>query len=367
MSIFLTTCAESNEKTLARLEAMLAAGEKQKVILEIDTILNDLNEEQTESIRSASSPRHFVRNSSGTTVAWLEKDKVFFYNGELDSISLDENGSDLRISDNGKFALAFAVVDEQCLLFPMSLQTEELFPEIVLEKCEGRAAITDTGEIWYPMNGKIFRKKNPETDQEAEPILDKSRFSNKFKKIRNDFYIFSAPDNTLIIFYGNAGYYNLYGYDMDAGKLISAGIKPVKPIIHWVEKRDLLFPENSKNSNSQTDAYLFTGSIGKFMLSSLSLNGLKSGISFSPPPETTSFTPISDTGFFYFIDNKSRVSSFNSRKNSITMLPIKAKSLVFTERGFLYNDENNGLKLRRTHLSDFENKLLKMKQKAEEN
>lgn len=366
--IFLVSCAESDEKILERLNLMISRGEHQKAGIEIDSILYDLNDGLSETIRSSPLPRKFNRNRTGNVVTWLEGDTLYYFNGELESVSLDETGKEVKVSDNGKYAIVQAPLEDQCLLYPLNLETGTEYPEIILDKCEGSSAITDSGEIWYPFNGKIFKKKNPDSDEEAEEALDRKKFTEKYKKIKHDYFLFSAPGNNLLIFYGAAGYYRLYSYDINADKLIYTSDKPVKPYIFWVQKNDILFPEENETSSSNNEAYIYTGSIGKFTLTSLIINpGPKLGKSLNPPVLDNDFIPVSGNERFYFFNELSQLTVLNSKKGSSRKLPVRGNSLMIIDKGLFYNSEENHLKLRTTPFSDFEKKLLQMKQNAEEN
>ncbi|MDH5656429.1 MAG: hypothetical protein OEZ34_11005 [Spirochaetia bacterium] len=367
LSALAAGCAESDDEILLRLKTEIESGQKEKAITEINHTLIDLNEDFSETLRSSSLPRKFVRNRSGSVTAWIEGDRVYFFNGKLDSVSLDENGTDLQISNNGKYGLVHAVTEDLCLLYPFSMETGTEFPEIALDKCEGRAAVMDNGEVWFPQNKKIFKKSDIESEEvQSEEILDIKNFSIKYKKLNNHFYLFSASENLLLIFYGTAGYYNLYSYNTDNSKLNLISKSPVKPVLYWTQKKDVLFPEMS-NSGNKYDAWIFTGSAGKYTLSPIQISSKpKMGKSEKNPP-MANFIPLGETGKYYIIDKSSSLARFDSRKNSLFSFPIKATSLIMLDSGLLYNDENESLKYRNLPFGEFEKNLLDLKESAEEN
>ena len=393
----ISSCGETPSETTARLAEMIAAGQQDEAIQEINELLIENNRESSTPLNDEATSRVLKRSLDGSIAAWTQEDEFHFHTpDEHNQVEFDgQSLRDFTLSYTGRFAIVLAEADAACRPYAVSLEDDQILDqELALASCYEAPAITDDGAYYYyPEKGGIRvaeldpgnETQNDATASGARPEdLPASEFKAKFKKITNQFTLIPVNQRGLLIFYGAAGAYDLYYYS-GQGKKVTKIEAPGKneqfarPGLYSVFEGDSSdttaegedtplrnqenLPDYGAYGLDTAQAFVYAGGAGKRKLY---------GLRFSEPPKLERGVPARVTEHLVFLRDrkeflilkKDHMSYWDPLRNTRSALPLVARGFVMYSGGLIYIDLLNRVYLREKPFSHFELELMRLRESA---
>ena len=363
-----------------RLRVLIQTGARKQAITEIRELLGDFNRLNSRKLSSTIDTSRVLRRSlRGNLVAWLEYKKLLFLKGEdISQLLLDVPGENLNLSNRGNFAVLLPAnklagkkqkKNAGCLVQAISLESEgALYGEPLPADCRHLPAISDDGVFIYYIRGGVLRYRNLKNPG-PENTLPAAAFTPRYKKVSNFFYLYDLPGQNLCIFFGSAGYYQLYLFSPRTGKLKSLGKGFSSPTLQAAGDSLIVDPAADKNPPEETKksnllAHIYSGGAGSLQLHDLLWENNE--IKLAPGRKVTFFnslTYLRSRGEFLVL--KDNIFHYwNEKTNKLTPLPLVANHFVVLSQVLFFEDERNFLYFRRHPLSQEEKLLLQLLEQA---
>ncbi|MBI41022.1 MAG: hypothetical protein CMF59_15590 [Leptospiraceae bacterium] len=369
-SLALLQCSESPEETILRLEQQVQAGRYKETQSEIEQLIQTNNQEHSITLSEKPVDRVFAVSLDHTAFSWYENGKLTYRSlGIVKEVGLPQKPDQIILSYSGKTALAEyrnrPGSEGKCSYDLIQIMQGNVLPDILETDCENQPALTDTGDKIYFSDGKHLFLKDVQEDKTAM-VVPRGAFKEKFKKVQNRFHLVSLPSGSIWIFYGEAGYYNLYYYTgTGRPELFIEGV--ASPRLFGSVPRDFL----QKDENEQLQAeslfsgdpavFMYTGAAGNYKLQMVNLPNRKG-------PEYN--VGIRDDLFYvaereeFLLERKNYLSFLNPSSRKYTQLPLEVKRIFVYSEGVAYVDPDGKLLLRSRGFSDFEKNLHRLKEEV---
>ncbi|MCB1305577.1 MAG: hypothetical protein KDK37_14920 [Leptospiraceae bacterium] len=360
-------CSETPEETILRLQKQMQEGKYEQTETEILELEHEISDESSVVLSEKNTARLYAVSLDHTAFTWYENGKLFYRTlGITKELSLPDAPVRLLLSYSGKTALAEyhdrPGSDGNCSYDYIHIIQGKVHPDILSTNCENTPAITDTGDRIYYSDGKALYFKDTEKDGSAL-AAPASVFKEKFKKVENRFHIASLPNGAIWIFYGEAGYYNLYYY---SGKgqptVFMEGV--ASPILYGSVQRDFLKDDTEKINPESLFAgdpavFLYTGAAGNYKLQMIHLPDRKGPI-FDVGIREDMFY-VAEKEQFLLVRND-HLSYLNPTNRKYSRLPMEASRIFVYSEGIAYVNPKGKLLLRSRGFSNFEKKLFELKE-----
>ncbi|MEQ8351371.1 MAG: hypothetical protein RH862_07800 [Leptospiraceae bacterium] len=370
LCISVVQCQETPEETILRLEQQLQAGRFKETRTEIDQLIQQNNEENSLTLSSKPADRVFAVSLDHTAFSWYENGKLTYRTlGIVKEVGLPQKPDQIILSYSGKTALAEyrnrAGSEGKCSYDLIQLIQGSIKPDILVTDCENQPALTDTGDRVYFSDGKHLFLKDV-TDDKTAMVVPRGAFKEKFKKVKNRFHLVGLPSGSIWIFYGEAGYYNLYYYTgTGRPELFIEGV--ASPRLFGSVPRNFL--EGDGNEQLQAESlfsgdpavFMYTGAAGNYKLQMVNLPNQKG-------PEYD--VGVRDDLFYvaekeeFLLQRKDYLSFLNPTSRKYTQLPLEVKRIFVYSEGVAYVDLEGKLLLRSRGFSDFEKNLHRLKEEV---
>ena len=366
----LLQCTESPEETVLRLEQQIQAGRFKETSAEIEQLIQSNNEEHSITLSENPADRVFAVSLDHTAFAWYENGKLTYRSlGIVKEVGLPQKPDQIILSYSGKTALAEyrnrPGSEGKCSYDLIQIMQGNVQPDILETDCENQPALTDTGDKIYFSDGKHLYLRDI-LEAKTAMVVPRGAFKEKFKKVQNRFHLVSLPSGSIWIFYGEAGYYNLYYYTGPGRPdLFIEGV--ASPKLFGSVPRDFL--QNDENEQLQAESlfsgdpavFMYTGAAGNYKLQMVNLPNRKG-------PEYD--VGIRDDLFYvtekeeFLLVRKNYLSFLNPSSRKYTQLPLEVKRIFVYSEGVAYVDPEGKLLLRSRGFSDFEKNLHRLKEEV---
>ena len=390
-------CSENKQETLLRLSRTIAQNsgntkELKKIQNEITERITDKNSEYSLLLAESDPNRIEKASLDGSSFFWIHSDQEelqYIKNNQRFSISLNLNGiiRDINPSWSGKYLVIYLHKKEingknnakkkKCFIQLISIiENKNLKYDLPDFECGNIPAIDDKGEyLFYSYKNELHRMPLGESSLKLalanSTIFSAKHFVKKYKKVKSRFVLQQVKKSSLLIFFGNAGYYNLSyhnGQNNNNEKLITNKLIFARPQIYSTTKfqqsKKYNSPDHKTTNNSgslyKAEAFAYTGSAGKYKLHALEFGEkliVHKGFS---APAFRILIFLQEQGRF-LSTKKQKIFFWNPtkrREKSKRILPLAAKNLFLSHTGFVYTDLLGQLYLRKVSFSNFESSLL---------
>ena len=370
LPLLLIHCQETPEETILRLEQQIQAGRFKESSSEIQELINQTNESNSLTLSEKKADRVFAVSLDHTAFAWYENGKLTYRTlGIVKEVGLPQKPDQIILSYSGKTALAEyrnrPGSEGQCSYDLIQIIQGQVQPDILQTDCENQPALTDTGDIVYFSDGKhLFMKET--TEGKKAMVAASGAFKEKFKKVQNRFHITSLPSGSIWIFFGEAGYYNLYYYT-GTGRpdLIMEGV--ASPRLFGSVPRDFLQGDGSEQLQAESlfsgdpAVFFYTGAAGNYKLQMMNLPD-KKGPEFNVGIRDDMYYVAEKEQFL--LERKGFLSFMDPSTRKYTQLPLEVQRIFVYSEGVAYVDPEGKLLLRSRGFSDFEKNLYRLKEEV---
>ena len=349
---------------------MVAEGNRERARNEIRTWLADVNRENATLLSPNPSSARLIRRSfSGRHIAWLEG-KKFFYWYEKEFVKLEFKFLPLgfQLSPLGRYAALLFRKGRDCRTILINLKKKKRAPGSYASDCNQEGAPGQDGKRVYTIvRGELITYR---PGKKPGPPLALQGIKARYKKIQNTYRLRSLEGGALLLFFGQAGYYEVFALEPEDRRLRKLGKGFARPEIfprgvlpaHF-QRTDAPAPKQAAQADGPGPiGYLLEGAVGKYSLRPLIReSGLKIGrggkIPYSP-----SLTAVSRHEFLTV--QKGVLSLWNSRTRRSREYPLLLRRFFLFSQGIVYEDVFRRLHLRRTAFTGDEKRLLALLQKT---
>lgn len=388
-------CSRDYESELKDVHRLTGAGRRSDALGKAVDLLSELRNNYSEELDSDRKRRELAASLDGTVSAWISGSTLFIRSpgesGEYETSDRDIpfQADRIRISSKGNFILISRTIPKNslpeqeqdktkkkkvqkaeppdCDFQVFSVYRPDLQFSGKIENCPGLPIVDDSGKwVYYVSKRGLSRipvhlsPGNNEFRPTSRVVADISMFKAKYSKLDNRFYLFDYGDDTILIFHGAAGYYNLYYHNMETEKSVAIGDRYAKPAL--LPSVQAIF-QNSGNRaangahSSQPGVFVFRGASGKYELQRLTGGPApRSGTTFDAPALKNPVYVDSKEGFIW-LDEKN-LSFWTPRKNQNKKFPLEVREFVIYKEGILYQNAEYSLYLRKEPFTSIELELL---------
>ncbi len=335
-----------------------------------ENLLNRLLEENSEKMDETSSRSFLVSSLNGQTVCRGKNDE-FVYRAENQSnewedhsVTLPFFATDVNLSARGRYFYAYRSAEENkwvdLFLYDTVLQ-KEIYSGRIVGASSNITVNDENGEVFYMDNdglrvipAAVYESGSSEI--KGQLALPASRFSRKYAKVTVNSHLFDFSGPHLLIFYGSAGFYRLYGYNVKSGDFYLIGDRYAKPSLFPVRWSITPSGKKKKNSSPEISAFAYRGNSGQYELRQLN-GGAKvaqgRGISTHVLQQPTFISSLN--GFFSIYPYSA--GFWNPLTDQVIQYPMKAIRYTITDEGILFEAADGRLMIRRTPFSEVELEL----------
>ncbi|GIX42328.1 MAG: hypothetical protein KatS3mg129_2061 [Leptospiraceae bacterium] len=360
--LFTTNCSKNLEEKYLELEQRAKEAILKMDYEEIANVLEELNELEKEETEKKI---HILDKSNyNNSIYYLTPSKNYFLFSKKDTIHIYynnqifyteiKNPSELFSSFSGKYwVFRYIENNENCRNVFYRLNEDSDKSKLEFTKlfeynnnCN-KLIITDQGNIYEESENNIY------LIQENIKVLKlkSNQFKQLFKKNPHFIYFYPIPYKGFWIFYGNAGYYDLYYYDEKQLYLLFKGV--ATPRIYYTTED--LFKEDVSPENYY---FVFTGAAAQYTLTGFILPD-KTWKSFNIEYNDKYVYIINQNVFLYKHDENLYILNPETEKE--IQLPIKVKDFfVYKDSLILLTDK--GLYVRKEPFSNLEKKIFVLKE-----
>jgi hypothetical protein len=348
---FLISCENKNETIVKDIDTLI---EDEKFSLAQDKIKNKLEGKRTsDEILSNKKPinqRIIEVSNDRNRVVWTEDKQITFRdlaNPLSKSLTFPDIPEMISVSSEAEYAIVLFKLPNGagCRMVNVSLiEPKPSYLSDTYVSCKNRSAVSSDGSsIYYFINENLYEEtlKDP---KKPKLLVSKERFESIYPNVKNRTHIFSIS-KTFLIFFGNAGVYNLYWFNPKDNSITKLASEIITPKLYY---------GNGKN------AFVLAGVVGSLLLREIKYT------SYGEPSITKGFSityneinPFPTTKVNEFISGKS--GSIYKWGTSIQkrVYPIIADKFWVVARDYIiYENNAKELILTSTEFSPEDWKLL---------
>jgi len=272
--IFFITCSKNIEEEFERLEHKAKDAIQKQDLNKIVEILEDLEALEKQETEKKIIKLDDIRKNS---IYYLTPSKKFFlfskeekiylyYKDKIVSSSLSKPDQIFSSYSGMYYVFRYKNDIKTCRdqVYQLDIDVEKknftfVFLEENINHCNN-VVLTDLGNLYIEINHDVYLINN------SNKILKiaSTQLRKIFKKNSHIIHFVPLPDKGFWIFYGNAGYYDLYYYDERSLRLLQKNI--AKPTVYYAV--DELFLEDI---TPEQQYFVFMGSAGQYTLTGFQL------------------------------------------------------------------------------------------------
>lgn len=361
LPLLLPGCRESESKRIERLEQALKTDQKAAAKEEIEKELARLSTGESRKIEEPGF-RSLRRSLSGSSVFWIQENRLKFLNPDRESITLSGAPYEFRTSPSGNFAAVLFKRESDCALRIYSIEDRKALGDEIPALCFPAFTVSDDGRSIYYTEDKWIKKSTFDEDHEnlhTENFTEIKNFAPRFARSTNRFELYAAADNSLLVFFGAAGYYRLYSVLKNtAPRMLDQGFS--RPTLYGLLKTDPL-AQNQTAEDPKIFAQALWGGTGQYKIRPISLAPVVSIGAGRPIPSTTNTACVNSSQDCYILKNGLLARVKESGRTET--LPLLALSFEIFQSGILFQTKD-GLYLREGSFSDYEMNLVRLHESA---
>lgn len=390
----LLRCTESPEEIIADLEELVAEGRRKEALEEINERLTERSKELSIPLNEDSVDRILKQSPDGSRVAWVQDQELFVLktDGQQTSIDLDENVRDFSLSNSGRFAALQLESESGCRPVVVDIDDrsvlEQSFPP---SPCFQVPAVTDDGALLIQMRGGglnlISIGAAPRLDAPRE--LPAALFPPRYKNVSNAFTLYQVNKRGLLIFFGAAGYYDLYFYSGTGREVKRLQQNLARPRLFIVSEGGAPDGEGAAEEapGDETDAtdgeapaprdapaapdrlrlttadgFVYSGGAGRWMLHAVRY---RESVEVGPGFGAQNFSQVAflRARRSFLIQSRDKLYYWDPVERTRKLLPLIARKFELYSGGLAYVDLVGRLYLRKAPFSDLEIQLVQMREK----
>lgn len=369
-TVGLAACRESAEEKLARLEAMGRGADREDALEEISSLLTEKNKELSEPIDEDNVDRILKQSADGKTIAWAQDDDLYVREADrVRHIDLDAPISDFTLSGNGRFAAALTAAESECkpvVIDVIERRTREI--EAGPVACFRTPAISGDGALLFLPEKNGLRLMELESGQSRQ--IPASKTPAKFRNLSNLYAITTIGERSALVFFGAAGYYDLYYYSGDGGDLKRLLQNVARPRffpstdgvrLESAEELPSTAVTEDRLNLAKADGFVYSGGAGRWQLHPLQLGDEPRLGRALPAPAFQQLVFVRNRGEF-LIHSRERLYYWNPYSRKKRALPLAARRFEMGAEGLIYVDLLNRLYLRRAPFSELEIQLTQLRE-----
>ncbi|MBE7440498.1 MAG: hypothetical protein HS115_18755 [Spirochaetales bacterium] len=375
--LLFTACRPDLEDKRALLEEELGQeGKARETLSRIDLTIQEANRERSRKLSDSGERRKFYPSLDGRTMVYSEGNRLFSLRPDQeDPVQLDLPAPPVHLLLSGAGDAAIALSDAEpgnCRFTPLSFRQGKIFDSFQ-QDCLNLPALTDQLLLFTVRPEGITGKQMGSADAmhlDMPPPLPLSAFPPKYKKIKNKFVLFSLPDNSILIFFGKAGYYDLYhypGFGATVRKILSDVARPQLdgevPFFH-IQTREEEQELKLRPVKNEYRYFVLRRVAGRFELTPLTQKkeGFKTGKGIRMKPmENLTYLGNEQA----FLQPRRNLLAVWKPGKPYRYLPLISKTFSVYQGGIVYEDHDRKLYLRKSGFGQTELDLLKLKFDAE--
>jgi len=374
--LLLLACRPDLEDKRARLEEELGQGKAQETLSRIDLTIQEANRERSRKLSDSNEKRKFYPSLDGRTLVYSEGRRLFSLRPDQEEplqLELPAVPVHILLSGAGDAAIALSHAEPgNCRFTPISFRQQKIYDSFQ-QDCLNLPAITDRLLLFTARAEGIAGKQLGSLDAmdlDMPPTLPPAAFPPKYKKIKNKFVIFSLPDSSILIFFGKAGYYDLYhypGFGARVKKILTDVAKPQVdgevPFFN-IQTREEEQELKLRPVKNEYRYFVLRRTGGRFELTPLTQkkDGFKKGAGIRLKP-TDNLTYLGNEQAF-LLPRRNLLAVWKPGK-PYRYLPLISKTFAVYQGGIVYEDHDRKLYHRRSGFGQTELNLLKLKFDAE--
>lgn len=344
-------CEDKNEAIVKDIDTLI---EDEKFSLAHEKIRTKLEAKRASdeilSNKRPQNPRILEVSNDRNRVVWTEDKQITFRdlaNPLIKSLTFPDVPEMISVSSEAEYSLVLFKLPNGvgCRMVNVSLiEPKPSYLSDTYVSCKNRSAVSSDGSsIYYFINENLYEEtlKDP---KKPKLLVSKERFESIYPNVKNRTHIYSIA-KTFLIFFGNAGVYNLYWFnpkDSSITKLASDIMAPK------------LFYGNGKN------AFVLSGVVGSLVLKEIKYTSYgEPNISKGIPISYNEINPFPTTKVNEFISGKSGSIYKWGTTIKKRVYPIIAEKFWVVARDYIiYENYKKELILTSTEFSPEDWKLL---------
>jgi hypothetical protein len=359
--ILFITCSKNIEEEFERLELKAKDAIQKQDLNKIVDILEDL-----EALEKQETEKKIIQldNIRKNSIYYLTPSKKFFlfskeemiylyYKDKIVSTSLSKPHEIFSSYSGMYYIFRYKTNDKTCRdqVYRLDIDAkQEDFTFVLLEEninnCNN-VVITDLGNLYIEINQEVYLiNKTNKILKIASAQLRKI-----FKKNPHTIHFVPLPDKGFWIFYGNAGYYDLYYYDEKGLRFLQKNI--AKPTVYYATED--LFVEDKAPEHYY---FVFMGAAGQYTLTGFQL----------PDTLWKSFNVKFNDRYVYIkkqnlflLRKEDNLFFLNPETDKEIQIPIKSKD-YYVYDGSLILLKEDGLFVRKEPFNNLEKKMFVLKE-----
>ncbi len=348
---FIISCEDKNEAIVKDIDTLI---EDEKFSLAHDKIRVKLEAKRASdeilSNKRPQNPRMLEVSNDRNRVVWTDDKQITFRdlaNPLIKSLTFPEIPEMVSVSSEAEYAIVLFKLPNGvgCRMVNVSLiEPKPSYLSDTYVSCKNRSAVSSDGSsIYYFINENLYEEtlKDP---KKPKLLVTKERFESIYPNIKNRTHIFSIA-KTFLIFFGNAGVYNLYWFNPKDNSITKLASEIITPKLYY---------GNGKN------AFVLSGVVGSLVLREIKYTSygepnLSKGFSIS----YNEINPFPTTKANEFISGKSGSIYKWGTTIKKRVYPIIAERFWVVARDYIiYENNNKELILTSTEFSPEDWKLL---------
>lgn len=392
-------CSETPAEKLERLRGLVAEDRTDEALEEINRLLTETNKELSTPLNEERVQRSLKQSLDGRAVAWVQQQEIRYRDAQQTDrvLELPAPARDFNLSSSGSFAVAHLerADEDSCTPVVADFRAGRILrPEIEVDlPCYQTPAVAEDGQFLYYADKNrlhILRLQPDASPPGAENVPEKlPALKPKYDKLSNRMALYQAGQRGLLIFFGAAGYYDLYHYPGSGDDIERIETDVARPRLYSVftgqSMADPLNPEEDEAAGesiegatakpvqtqgelspeerrlARAEAFFFSGGAGRWDLRPLRYSGkpeADKGIRTRPRKQMIF---VRDRGEFLTLRGE-RMYYWDPLENQARLLPLLARQFELFEGGLVYVDLLDRVYLRSAPFSELEIELAQLRE-----
>ena len=410
-NLLLTNCSESKKDIITRLTNTISNPKQdseslKKTQIEIENLLNKENYNRSKVINNNKQKYIIDFSMDGKTAAWYADSKLLIFQNDS-KISLEPNINqvvvDFNLSYNGNFIILILKNGKSCNFKVISVKEKKISNSSSTDfSCNQSPAVDDKGEkIYYFDNGNLnyySLEQSIQTQEDSlklntnlkpvkslnniKTLVSSKNFNFKYRNVSPKQIIYTYKPNSLLIFYGNAGVYDIYFYNILKNKLNKHKLTASTPELFLSSKYENLnkndlelksqkvtistiskIKENLNFANldqelEKIEAFIYTGNAGKYEIRPINITEDQFKIGNAIKSEIYNKIIYITHQAEFMVMQKQKILFWNPKNSIKQKIPFSIKNFYAFNGGILFIDTFNKIYHRKEKFTEFEQNLI---------